>query len=115
MSHRGYCDGFLFDPPAGEGHRYEDGGYLQGYDFVAVAVAYDRERKWLEVEQRNRFAVGEELEWLTPQGSGSSWVLAEIFDGEGHCLNAAAHPQMRVFLPVKEEIAPLSILRRRKK
>ncbi len=114
VSHREYCNGFLMGPPQAGDHRYQSGGYIREYDFIGIVLGYDREKSLLEVEQRNHFSRGEEVEIMPPQGPSYTLRLEEILDENYVPLTAASHAQMRVFLPIKEEISPMSILRRKK-
>jgi len=85
-------------PPGALGQRYVSADPLRGYDFAAMVVA--QETGWLLLAQRNHFAVGDTLELLLPEGGQIDFTVAQLFDGEGRQIRAAAHPGMQVWLPL---------------
>ena len=70
LANRGYTDGFYQ-----RHHTAEHQNYLTGYSmsnkqkFVGEITGYDEERKMMEVDVKNKFAVGDELEIMLPQGN----------------------------------------------
>ena len=64
------------------------------------------------VQQRNRFAVGEELELLTPEGEPVSFTPDWLLDADGESLLEAEHPMMEVHMRLPKQAPRLSILRR---
>lgn len=113
VSHRPYTTGFAFGRPGGEGQEYSRSQPVQTYDFVARVLSYDRNRHYLWVEQRNRFAVGETLECLCPDGTVCSLFIQEMKDQEGLFITAAPHPLQHVALRCEEELPEDTILRRK--
>lgn len=111
VSHRHYCEGFLDGSPSAEDHRYDTSSYRRDYDFVAVVKGYDEQRRCLRLEQRNRFAVGDLLEILHPDGTGEVTV-STLYDETFQPIEVAPHPQMTVYLPYDKMLPALSILRR---
>ncbi len=70
LANRGYTDGFYQ-----RHHTAEHQNYLTGYSmsnkqkFVGEITGYDKERKMMEVDVKNKFAVGDALEIMLPQGN----------------------------------------------
>ena len=70
LANRGYTDGFYQ-----RHHTAEHQNYLTGYSmsdkqkFVGEIIGYDKERKMMEVDVKNKFAVGDDLEIMLPQGN----------------------------------------------
>ena len=117
ISHREYTTGFAFGPPEEAGQRYITSDPIRGYDFVAAVVAIVQGR--LLVEQRNHFAPGDTLELLLPTGGQLDLAIADLFNEAGESISAAAHPGMRVYLPLTtvqqqalEQYAPPLVARR---
>ncbi len=112
VAHRPYCKGFLL---AGEGPRESqwDNPSEQSCEFVAVAHAYDPERKRGCVEQRNRFFAGDRLEVLSPGMPARSAIVGAIFDLEGRSQDAAPHPQQMLWIDFDIPIQKGDILRKR--
>lgn len=104
VSHREYTCGFALDQPGEESCRYDDGGYLRGFDFAAIA--WQQQPGRLLLEQRNHFAVGDQLELLLPDGRNISLPVSAIFDQEQQPLTAARHPRQMVSVPWQSGIVP---------
>lgn len=114
VSHRAYCEGFLFGPPE-PGQCYRDGGYLRPWEVMAVVEGYDAERGRLLCIQRNKFSVGDVLELLTPDGELLLLTVSELYDAQGEAVISAPHPTMRCCIPYAHPVPQGSILRGRVK
>jgi len=112
VSHRGYTTGFLFGNPGVTGQHYSSKIYRRPYSFVGLVRSYDPQTGLATVEQRNRFAVGDEVEVLTPSGRPLKHRIKAIYDEEGNTLEAAPHPRQIVKIPVDRELAAFSMLRK---
>lgn len=86
VSHREYCTGFYYGRPD---QCYLSGGYVRECDIVAV-VDHCADG-WLYGTQRNRFAVGDEVEILEPGQPPYKLTVAEIRKGEWESVPAAPH------------------------
>jgi len=82
---------------------------------VGVTLGYSQELGMLLIEQRNRFQRGEILEILTPEHKIMQLKVEELFDDQVRPINAAPHPQQRVYLPWPEPLPKRSLLRREEK
>ena len=94
VSHRDFSSGFYFGelknaPAAGE-------NYKQDCDFIAVVM--DCRGGVIQVEQRNRFFVGDELEVLSPNSLGESFVVTDMRDEDGNKVGSAPHPRQKLYL-----------------
>ncbi|MCL1906243.1 MAG: U32 family peptidase [Clostridiales bacterium] len=101
ISHREYTTGFAFGPPGDKGQRYLTSDPIRGYDFAAMVTAL--EPGILVLEQRNHFASGDTLELLLPDGGQLDILVTTMHNGAEKSINAAAHPGMRVYLPLTAE------------
>lgn len=109
VSHREYCTGFFF---GGNGEqRVQDGGYLRTWDVCAMSDGADA--PWgARFTQKNKFAPGDRLELVTPQGPPQPFVLDRLLDEEGRELESAPHPHQKLVLPQLRGVHPLAMLRR---
>jgi putative protease len=97
LANRGYTDGFYRrHAPAGL-QGYEDGVSRPDRELFVGEVA-GRAGDWLEIEVRNRFAVGDRLVLLTPAGN-RRFVLAAMEGLEGEPLRVAPGDGWRVRIP----------------
>ncbi|PKM79229.1 MAG: peptidase U32, partial [Firmicutes bacterium HGW-Firmicutes-13] len=112
VSHRPYTTGFFLGKPGMEDQIYQDSSYVRGYDFVGIVKEYCQNTGMALVEQRNHFARGEELEFLSPAEEPFSQTISEIYTADGEEVGEAPHPQQLLLIPAKKEVRPYDIIRR---
>ncbi|WP_027628064.1 peptidase U32 family protein [Ruminiclostridium cellobioparum] len=112
-SHREYTTGFYFNKTTGEDQIYNTSSYIRDYDFVGMVLEYDRETGIAKIEQRNRMIVGDEIEVVVPGKDYFVQIIEAMKNDEGESIRTAPHAQMIVYMPVKQEVVPFTILRRK--
>ncbi|MCF8009786.1 MAG: U32 family peptidase [Clostridiales bacterium] len=115
VSNREYISGFIDGPPDKDGFTPVKGIYNRPYTFVGVARNVDKQNGWIEIEQRNHFSRGEELEVMPPRGDIFSIKVDEMYDIEGNPIEKAPHPRMTVYLAGMPFVEPHTMLRRKEK
>lgn len=81
VAHRDYTKAYAFGKNA-ETVNYEN-GQTKG-DYVFIATVLSNEGGYVKAEMRNRFAAGDELEILSPNGNfKKTFTVSEIFDSKG--------------------------------
>lgn len=110
VSHREFSSGFFFGELKTE--PASSRGYTQECDFIAVVTGCHGGT--VEVEQRNRFYKGDELEVVSPNSLGESFVVTGMRDEAGNEVSSAPHPQQRLYLDCPLELSRGDILRRRR-
>ena len=113
VSHRPYTTGFALAQPGEAAQNYVKSQPEQPYDFIALVLSYDAETKTATVEQRNRFAVGETAECLTPAGDVFPIVIGALTNAAGEEVSSAPHAQEILKMETKVSIPSYSILRRK--
>jgi len=111
-SHREYTTGFYLNKPSGNEQIYHTSSYIREYDFIGLVMGYDKETKIATIEQRNRMYVGEEIEVVRPEGAYYTQEIKGMKNADGEDIDVAPHPQMTVYMPMKEEVSEFTILRR---
>ena len=111
LANRGYTDGFY--------QRHHDAdyqNYLKGHSesdrslYAGDAVRFDAARGLMEIEVKNRFAVGDRLECVHPSGN-HEWALARMVDAAGETVAVAPGNGHRVWLDLPPEKAGAFIAR----
>ncbi|HNX27863.1 MAG TPA: U32 family peptidase [Syntrophomonadaceae bacterium] len=93
-----------------------DNEKMPGRDlFCGIVKSYQPDIMMAVIEQRANFGAGEQLEFLLPDGKVVAVNLEHLYDQELNEIDRARHPQQMVLIPLQQEIAPYSILRRREK
>jgi len=68
LSNRGYTEGFLRRHLPEEYQTYEQGSSFAGTQQVVGTIA-DADERWLTIDVKNKFAPGDQLELITPEGN----------------------------------------------
>ena len=111
VSHRPYCEGFLFEKPnatATQNQHYKTGGYVRAYDVVArVEELVDG---LLSCTQKNKFYLGDELELVLPKKPPTIIKVEKLFDEKFNLIESAPHAQMKLFIKTNLDRAHYSNL-----
>ena len=111
LANRGYTDGFY--------QRHHDSdmqNYLRGHSesdrsrYVGDIVAWDEQRHLAEVDVKNRFAVGDRLEVIHPQGN-RSFVLERMENSDGQSIDVAPGNGHRVWIPTTPDLTGAMLAR----
>lgn len=114
-SYREYTTGFFFNKPGHEEQIYDRNTYIRNYNFTALVLDYDEATAMATVEQRNKFTVGDTLEFMTKKGSIVTSVVEKIWTEEGEEVESAPHPKQILKLKVDGPVEALDIVRCRNK
>lgn len=113
VSHREYTRGFLFSNPGPSGQHYAGEIYKRSHSFAAIIRGYDCASGMTLVEQRNHFALGDEVEILVPAGKNFKQKIEFLYDQSGCPVKSAPHPQQMLLLPLVKPAPPYSMIRKR--
>ena len=112
VSHREYTTGFFFGKPDGGQQIYTSSSYVRNYDLVGLIEGYDKEKGLLEVSQRNKFFVGDEVEILTPHGPFKTMKVEKMYNEKYEEINDCPHATMKFYIPSDEEYPSGSFIRK---
>jgi len=106
LANRGYTDGFFTRKRSSASQNYETGSSDSDLQrFIGEIIAYDEETKLAEVVVKNKFAVGDSLELIDPQGN-STFILEAMSDARsGKPMHEAPGSgyQVKIPMPVKPD------------
>jgi len=89
LANRGYTDGFFERHESHETQSYRDGSSkFDRSQFCAEITSIDQSTGIAELEVKNKFSVGDELELVTPQGN-QRFKLETLEDQHGNVLDVA--------------------------
>jgi len=109
-SHREFFTGFYFDEGA-NGQCYPFSRPQANYQFIAV-VQGDKEG-WVQVQQRNKFEVGDTLEVLSPSTKfNQTFTVTQIVDEWGKEVQVANKVKQKLFLKIPFILKKGDILRK---
>jgi len=103
LAHRGYTEGFLRRHVHDEYQNYERGFSLSERQQFVGELTGERRNGLAEVKVKNRFAVGDKLELMTPQGN-LNLRLEKLENKRGEAIEIAPGDGHTVYLPVPEGV-----------
>ena len=111
VSHREYDTGFFFDRPMDDAKITEIPGYIREKAYFATAVADSAAGEPALFVQRNKVAVGDECELLSPGKTGVGFTATEIFSEKMEPVESAPHPGMLFYVRVPYDVKTGDIIR----
>ena len=103
LAHRGYTEGFLRRHVHDEYQNYERGFSVSDRQQFVGELTGERRNGLAEVKVKNRFAVGDKLELMTPQGN-LNLRLEQLENKRGESIEVAPGDGHTVYLPVPEDV-----------
>ncbi len=110
LANRGYTEGFYRRHAPAELQNYADGA-SRNQRRIFVGDVTGRAGDWAEIEVRNRFEVGDQLELLTPSGN-HGFRLERMESPDGDALRVAHGDGWRVRIPLPDIDCSLGLLTR---
>ncbi|MBR5783064.1 MAG: U32 family peptidase [Clostridia bacterium] len=110
-SHRDFSTGFYYAPMDENGFNTQNGGYIRPYDVVATVEKWEDGR--VLICQKNKFAVGDELEVLSPCGKDFTFTVQSLTTAEGEAVADAPHSQQLLWIPCEKELGTMDVLRKK--
>ena len=111
-SNRAFTTGFYFH----DEHKTNKASsrLIQNYDFIALVVEDAKDGKVL-IEHRNKFALGDELEVLSPNDTFDKIIkLNEIVDEKGNSIEEVKKVKQRVYIKTDLALKKGDILRKKR-
>lgn len=111
-TYREFTTGFFYGKPDENSQIYGSNTYVKGYTYLGIVSGLD-ERGYCQIEQRNKFSVGDEIEIMKPDGENVLVKVEELLDEYGNQVESAPHPKQKLFVKLSGEADVYDILRRR--
>lgn len=99
LANRGYTDGFMSRHGHGNGQNYTVGTSTQDRRLFVGELLETGEADWVEVDVKNRFTIGDELELMTPHGR-QRFRLEHMVQPDGSPTSVAAGSGNRVRIAI---------------
>lgn len=118
MSHREYSTGFLLNnrDTKDDVHIHSNSaGYIQPYEFIGIVLDYDKENSLAIIEQRNKFSLGDTIEFFGKTYTEKTHIVEKMLDEDNQEIESAIHAQEIVKVKVPFEVYPMDLLRRKEK
>ena len=113
-TYRQFTKGFFFGKPSEEAQIYDSNTYVKEYTYLGI-VGERNEQGLYEIEQRNKFSVGEMIEVMKPDGSNVEVTVQRIVNETGEDQTSAPHPKQKLWIDLGCPLDRYDILRRSEK
>lgn len=110
-TYRQFTTGFFFGKPSEESQIYDNNTYIKEYTYLGI-VGERNEKGLYQIEQRNKFSVGEQIEVMKPDGRNIPVTVKRIVDEDGNEMESAPHPKQVLYIDLGQELEMYDILRR---
>ncbi len=110
-TYRRFTTGFFYGKPGAEAQIYDSNTYIKEYTYLGI-VGGCRADGLYELEQRNKFSVGETIEIMKPDGRDVTVTVGGIFDADGSPMESAPHPKQKLWVDLAGQAERGDILRR---
>ncbi len=111
-TYRQYTTGFFFGKPDENTQIYDSNTYIKEYTYLGIINGVN-EAGLYEIEQRNKFSVGETIEVMKPDGRNIEATVKRIVNEYGEDMESAPHPKQQLFIDLGVELDRYDILRRK--
>lgn len=111
-TYRQFTTGFYFGKTDENSQIYDSNTYVKEYTYIGC-IEGKNEKGLYQLEQRNKFSVGETIEVMVPDGRNLEVVVKQIFDEDGNEMESAPHPKQKLFVDFGVELEIGWILRRK--
>ena len=111
-TYRQYTTGFFFGKPDENTQIYESNTYIKEYTYLGI-VGDKNEEDLYNIEQRNKFSVGEEIEVMKPDGTNLLVTVKRITDEKGVDMESCPHPKQQLYIDLGVKLERYDILRRK--
>ncbi len=111
-TYRQFTTGFFFGKPDENTQIYDSNTYCKEYTYLGI-VGEQNEKGFHEIEQRNKFSVGEQIEVMKPDGTNLEVTVLNIEDEKGNAMESAPHPKQKLYINLGVALDRYDILRRK--
>ena len=110
-TYREFTTGFYFHKPDSTTQIYDSNTYVKNYTYIGTVETVFEDGSF-QMEQKNKFTVGETIEIMKPDGRNLSVTVEEIRNEEGEPMESAPHPKQILNVKLSEIPETYFILRR---
>ncbi|MBO5621765.1 MAG: U32 family peptidase, partial [Butyrivibrio sp.] len=109
-TYRQFTTGFYFGKPSDEAQIYDNNTYINEYIYLGIVYGID-ERGYAQIEQRNKFSVGDEIEIMKPDGTDVKATVRAMYNADNEAVESCPHSKETIYLDLSEKPSAFDILR----
>ena len=104
VSHREYCTGYYFDRDMKNSQLADDCGYIGEKSYLCTVLDYNSTTHLAKCKQKNKFSIGETVEYITPGQCGKKFQFSEMYDEKMNPVESCPHPQQIFYIKTDAEL-----------
>lgn len=112
VAQRNLSTGFYFGKPGVNEQSYKDTEESHLQIFIGQVLAYDPDTGIATIEQRNKFEVGDQIEFYGPGFRHHIQRVEWMENEEGERIDSCPHPQMILRMPVVKPVKRYDLIRK---
>ncbi|MGP6139023.1 MULTISPECIES: peptidase U32 family protein [unclassified Jeotgalibaca] len=112
VAQRELATGFFYGEPTENEQLFGERRRMPRYKFVGQVLAYDPETQIATIQQRNKFKIGDTVEFYGPGMRHHMETIEEIWDEEGANIDAAPHAMQVITMKVSQPVKPQDMIRK---
>ncbi len=109
-TYRQFTTGFFFGRPDENTQIYNESTYVKEYTYLGI-VGEEKDGLY-QIEQRNKFSVGERIEIMKPDGRNLEVEVGRIVNEDGEEQESAPHAKQILYVDLQRKAERYDILRR---
>ena len=110
-TYRQFTTGFYFGKPDESAQIYDNNTYAKDYTYLGI-IGSEKDGLY-QIEQRNKFSVGEQIEIMKPDGRNVEVTVRRIVNEDGQEQESAPHAKQTIYVDLGAEADLYDILRRK--
>ena len=112
-TYRQFTTGFYFGKPDENTQIYDSNTYVNEYVYLGIVeqVAEKEEGVLAQIEQRNKFCVGDSIEIMKPDGSNVPVTVEAMYTDDGEAVDSAPHPKQVLWIKLSQAPEKYDLLR----
>lgn len=110
-TYRQFTTGFFYGKPTEDAQIYDSNTYVREYTYLGI-VGEENGEGLVQIEQRNKFSVGEMIEIMKPNGENLPTKVLRIVNEAGEEQESAPHPKQILYLDLDVKAERYDLLRR---
>ncbi|MFV0342926.1 MAG: peptidase U32 family protein [Anaerocolumna sp.] len=111
-TYRQFTTGFYFGKPNEDAQIYDNNTYIKEYTYLGIVQGMN-EMGFYQLEQRNKFSVGEEVEIMKPNGENLIVTVKQITDENGKDMESCPHPKQKIYVDFGVELEIYDLIRKK--
>ena len=111
---RELATGFYYGIPDENAQLFGERRQIPQYKFIGEVKGYDEKTGIATIQQRNRFYVGDQIEFYGPGFTHHEQSVEEMWNEEGESIEVAPNPMMILTMPVTEPVKPGDMIRKQR-